>query len=221
MVVTMPRRRDVVAAALALVAARSGSVDAAQGTAHGRVLRSTAFPVGTITVAPRLAYVGSDSFVLYGLASAEIHVWVDADDGRVRRMVWVQFERYLPDNNDTYDYSDQPGRLKLGSHLFFNGVRFFNLAEDRQKWRSGSDYEHVLRLLEAPGLSLGPELAELALFRVDGPARRELMIICMEDLAAYGVSAAQLNGTDEAWRAARIASELRRRARAELTLDMK
>ena len=95
-------------------------------------------------------------------------------------------------------------RAKLGGHVFFNGVRFFNLDEDKPKWRPGSDYEHVLRLLESQGYVLGPEVMELALFRVDGTARRELMIIYLEDLQTQG------------WRAAEWIEELLRSKAIEL-----
>jgi hypothetical protein len=171
---------------------------------------------------PDLTYLGSEEFVLYDLAACEIHLWVDAPNKRVRRMYWVQFEGYLAGNTYTYDYSDLPGRLKLGSHVFFNGVRFFNLDADKLKWRPGSDYEHVLRLLDSRGYSLGPELMELALFRVDRAARKELMIIYLEDLAAQGMRAAELTeNKDGVRRADRIAADLRKRALAGFTMSLK
>jgi hypothetical protein len=193
-----------------------------QGEVIDRVLTSRAFPVGTITMGPNLTYAGSEEFILYGLAQCEIHLWVDAPGKRVRRMYWVQFERYLPSNTHTYDYADLPGRMKLGSQVFFNGVRFFNLDDDRKKWRSGSDYEHVLHLLESRGYSLPSELTELALFRVDRSARKELMIIYIEDLATQGLRAAELTETqDGSHRAEQVAAGLRKRAQSGLDLRMK
>ena len=204
-----------------MIALLSCSAQAAQAEVHDRVLTSRAFPVGTITIEPDLTYLGNEEFVLYGLAACEIHLWVDAPNKRVQRMYWVQFESYLATNSYTYDYSDLPGRLKLGSHVFFNGVRFFNLADDKRKWRPGSDYEHVLRMLEGRGYSLGPELMELALFRVDQAARRELMIIYIEDLATQGLRAAELTDTkDSASASGRIAEALRKRAVSGIAVKM-
>lgn len=218
----MTKRSHFVQAAVVLIALTSLNVQAAQGAVHGRVLSSKGFPAGTITMGPRLTYVGGEEFVLYDLATCEIHLWVDALNKRVRRMYWVQFESYLAGNTYTYDYSDLPGRLKLGPHVFFNGVRFFNLADDQRKWRPGSDYEHVLRLLESRGYSLGPELVELALFRVDRAARKELMIIYMEDLATQGLRATELTDSKDVHRRAdRIAADLRKRALSGIALNMK
>lgn len=215
-------RRFSIRIAAALIALVLCDVQAAQGDVVGRTLTSTAFPVGTITVGPHLTYVGSEEFVLYDVALCEIHLWVDAPNKRVKRLYWVQFEGYLSNNTYTYDYSDQPRRAKLGGHVFFNGVRFFNLDEDKPKWRPGSDYEHVLHLLESHGYVLGPEVMELALFRVDGTARRELMIIYLEDLQTRGWRAAELmdRGT-AAKQSDRVAAGLRKRGLSGIRLNIK
>ena len=49
-------------------------------------------------------------------------------------------------------------------------------------------------MLESRGYTLGPEVMELALFRVDGAARKELMIVYLEDLERQGFRAAELLG---------------------------
>jgi hypothetical protein len=215
-------RTHLVQAALALIALLSCDVRAFQGDVNDRVLTSRSFPVGTITMGPSLVYVGSEEFVLYDLATCEIHLWVDAPNKHVQRMYWVQFESYLANNSYTYSYSELPSRLKLGPHVFHNGVRFFNLDDDRKKWRPGSDYERVLGLLESHGYSVGSELMELALFLVDRTARRELMVIYMEDLAPLGISAAELSGSkDGRHRAERVAADLRKRALSGVILDVK
>ncbi len=50
-------------------------------------------------------YVGGQDFILYDVARAEQHFFVDADkQGRIKRMYWVQFEGYLPSNTNAYRY---------------------------------------------------------------------------------------------------------------------
>ena len=74
-------------------------------TVKDRVLTSTQLPAVKIEFAEPFKYAGGHSFVLYEVANAEQHFFVDADkDGRVKRMYWVQFEGYLPSNTHSYDY---------------------------------------------------------------------------------------------------------------------
>jgi hypothetical protein len=58
--------------------------------------------------------VGGHVFILYDVARAEQHFFVDADQaGLVKRLYWVQFEGYLPDNNHSYKYK-AARTVKLG-----------------------------------------------------------------------------------------------------------
>jgi len=72
----------------------------------GRVLTSKDIPAVQIEFDKAFKYAGAQSFVLYNVANAEQHFFVDADkDGRIRRFYWIQFEGYLPDNTHTYTYN--------------------------------------------------------------------------------------------------------------------
>ena len=54
---------------------------------------SPALPPVHITVDPALTYIGGPRFQLYGIAQAEQHLFVRADEQHtMRRLVWVQFE---------------------------------------------------------------------------------------------------------------------------------
>ena len=56
-------------------------------------------PALKLSVAPKFHYAGARRFILYGVAEAEIHLFVEADANKnVQRMYWVQFEGYLPSN---------------------------------------------------------------------------------------------------------------------------
>ena len=62
-------------------------------TVKGQVLTSTDMPAVKIEFDKAFKYIGRQSFLLYEVANAEQHFFVDADkDGRMKRFYWVQFE---------------------------------------------------------------------------------------------------------------------------------
>jgi hypothetical protein len=72
---------------------------------QGQVLTSSHDPAVQITFAPQFKYVGGQTFLLYGVAEAEQHLYVQArSNGQVQRFYWIQFEHYLPDNKQQYNY---------------------------------------------------------------------------------------------------------------------
>jgi len=87
-------------------------------TVTGRAITSTHDPAVRIEFNKGFGYVGGERFVLYRTADCELHLFVDANDkGNVRRMYWIQFEGYLPGNNDTYKYKSQ-------EHATIGGLEF-------------------------------------------------------------------------------------------------
>src|SRR5438105_4230147 len=74
-------------------------------TVEGNTLTSQSLPSARLTFAAPFRYVGAQRFVLYGVADAEQHFFVDADKaGHIRRLYWLQFEHFLPSNTDAYGY---------------------------------------------------------------------------------------------------------------------
>ncbi len=160
-----------------------------QALVERNVITSNGFPHGRITIDSSFTYVGTELFVLYDVASCEIHLFVEADNAkRVRRFYWVQFELYLPDNSKTYDYSPETLRVAISGYKSYVSQRAFNLEQSRSKWRRGSDVLAVYQLLERKGYSVGPELMRVRFGHLDSLARNELMIIYTESLDVYGVS---------------------------------
>ena len=147
---------------------------------------------------PRSAtHVGSERFDLYGVADAEVHLFVEPDAaGRMRRLWWVQFESYLPSRPElSYDYADGNRPIELG------GVRTWMRAgpvSTTGPMRPGSDREHVFGILKRAGIAIPPEVMNVRLVQMlDDPAgtgkgRRELMVIYSEDLALTGRTLADL-----------------------------
>ena len=171
--------------ALAALAAAAVACDTAAQTGRelglrrvdGRTIASPANPRATIEVADGFRYVGGQQFVLYGVANAEQHFFVDAAaDGTVRRLYWLQFEGYLPDNTSQYRYAS-PDVRRIGPFDFFVDV----LTTSPNPPRSGSDSEHMRDFLQQHGFKLTSSAGAVRFVHLtDATKRNELMIIYRE-----------------------------------------
>jgi len=161
---------------------------------QGRTLVSAERPAVRIEFDKAFEYAGAQSFILYDVAHAEQHFFVDADrEKRVRRLYWVQFEGYLPTNNHTYDYSKVKERLNLGGLDFVTDAVFANIAQVRAA-RPDSDGARARAFLEGKGYRFtGNDFAWRRLVHLTDETRRdELLIIYLEDLSRSGLTAADL-----------------------------
>ncbi|MGH9904134.1 MAG: hypothetical protein ACRD8U_00965, partial [Pyrinomonadaceae bacterium] len=137
-------------------------------------------------------FVGTQSFVLYDVANAEQHFFVDADiQARIKRLYWVQFEGYLPSNNNTYRY--KPTKLvNLGGFEFIADAYARNVKANPA--RADSDGARARAFLESKGYRMGDEvLSQRLVHLVDEAKRNELMIIYLEDLSPLALTAADLS----------------------------
>lgn len=162
-------------------------------TVSGQVLTSKDTPGVRLEFDQAFKYAGAQSFVLYSVANAEQHFFVDADkDGRVKRFYWIQFEGYLPTNTNSYNYKS-PKTVQAGGFDFFADVYARSLTGDMG--RPDSDGNRARAFLSAKGFKLaGTEVVYQRLVHlVDEAKRNELMIIYTEDLTETGLKAADLN----------------------------
>lgn len=158
----------------------------------GQVLTSTLMPAVRFEFDKDFKYVGNHSFVLYDVANAEQHFFVDADkEGRVKRLYWIQFEGYLPNNTHSYRY-------KVNKLVNIGGLDFIADAYARNikanPGRADSDGSRARAFLEAKGYRLASDevLSQRLVHLIDEAKRNELMIIYMEDLSGQGLTAADL-----------------------------
>lgn len=184
----------------------------------GQELISPSWPAVRLKFDAAFKYIGMTDFILYNVARAEQHFFVDADqDKRIRRLYWIQFEGYLPDNTNSYNYHS-PKKVNLG------GLEFFADAYARQIGTGGrpdSDGAKAQEFLKSQGYQLASDQVLMQrLVHLVGEARRnELMMIYMEDLSPLKLTAADLapNGKAAAqWE--EIAKGLLERATKGVTL---
>ena len=158
----------------------------------GQTLTSTHLPAVRIKFDKALKYVGNQSFVLYDVANAEQHFFVDADkQGRIKRMYWVQFEGYLPNNTHSYDYKSSSS-VDIGGLTFIGDAHARNISGNQG--RADSDGNRGRAFLEAKGYRMASNevLWQRLVHLVDEAKRNELMIIYLEDLSGMGLTAADL-----------------------------
>jgi hypothetical protein len=158
----------------------------------GQVLTSTEMPALSLKFDKEFMYVGSQTFILYEVARAEQHFFVDADEkGRIKRMYWVQFEGYLPSNTHTYRYKVNK-TAKIGGLEFIADAWARNTKDN--PGRGDSDGSRARTFLEKKGqrIASGDILAQRLVHLVDEQKRAELMVIYMEDLAAMKWTAKDL-----------------------------
>ncbi len=170
----------------------TGGVRAARTfDAKKRELISTALPAVRIKFGKDFKYIGGQSFILYDVANAEQHFFVDADkEGRIRRLYWVQFEGYLPGNNHTYNYKSDK-TANLGGYEFIADSLARTVEAAKAEQRPDSDGARARAFLENKGYRMASNelLWQRLVHMVDAGKRNELMIIYLEDLGGSGLLA--------------------------------
>lgn len=159
---------------------------------RGQILVSTQLPSVSLEFAKPFKYVGGHSFVLYEVANAEQHFFVDAEkDGRIKRMYWVQFEGYLPSNSHVYDYQATK-IVNIGGLEFIADAYARNLKAN--PGRPDSDGNRARAFLISKGYRLGSDdvLTQRLVHLADHEKRNELMIIYLEDLSPMKLTAVDL-----------------------------
>jgi len=159
---------------------------------EGQVLTSTALPAVRLQFDNKFKYVGNQSFILYDNARVEQHFFLDADEqGRIKRLYWVQFEGYLPNNTETYNYKVNK-TVNLGGLDFIADAYARNIKDG--SGRPGSDGSRARAFLESKGYRMASDdiISQRLVHLLGEPKRNELMIIYTEDLSAVKLTAADV-----------------------------
>ena len=158
--------------------------------AHNRVV-SAMQPNIRIDVDSSLSYVGSQRFILYGVAQAEQHLFVERRGGAVTRFLWIQFEEYLPSSNAVYDYSRSPVFKRFGRDFHVDGAL---RKTPRTETRPESDGARARALLREKGITLPEDVLYHRLVWLPTP-RSDVMLIYMESLESQKLRLAELQGS--------------------------
>ena len=138
----------------------------------GRVLVSDRTPAVRIEVAAGFAHLGRLRFVLADVARVEAFVFAAGGD-RGGRLLVVQFEGYLADNDHVYDYPlAEP--VVLGGRPFLTDAAVVALEPPP---RPTSDIGRVLDLVRARGYALPVRAAVRRFVHLPDAARRDELLI--------------------------------------------
>jgi len=162
-------------------------------TAKGQTLTSPELPKLQLKFDQAFKYAGGHSFILYDVARAEQHFFVDADkNGNVSRFYWVQFEGYLPSNTHRYNYSS-PKIVNIGGLDFFADV--YARKIDPKQGRPDSDGNRAREFLLSKGFKTASDevMMQRLVHLIDKDKRTELMIIYLEVLTPTGLTSADLD----------------------------
>ena len=171
----------------------SCQTDKALREVKGQVLSSKSTPAVELDFGKDFKYIGGHKFVLYDVANAEQHFFVDADkDGRVKRLYWVQFEGYLPSNTHTYDYKGSK-TVNIGGLDFIADSWARNLKTT--PGRPDGDGAKGRAFIESKGFKLASDdmISQRLLHYILPDRRNELMVIYMEDMSPLGLTAVDVN----------------------------
>jgi hypothetical protein len=153
------------------------------------VLDSRADPPMRVWVDPKMRYLGATSLEIKGLALAERHYWVAARDGQVRRTLVVQFEGFLPSNDETYRYR-LPDPVTMGGATWGSWIFCYSIARELVAEPSAESAD-TIRVLEAHGLGLETEQVMVRYARIVGDdSRNEVLVFYNEPLQPLGHSLA-------------------------------
>jgi predicted transcriptional regulator len=179
-------------------------------------------PAVEIRLPAAVRYVGTDRFVLTdprlgSFDDCELYAFVEPDTHRnIRKLYWVQFEAYLPNQPQLHHTYDSPRHVTLGGLDFYLDTWVSAAATAPTP---GSDEAYLQSLLASQRLRLDDSMSVRLVHLTDATRRKELMVIYAESLAPTGFSAAQLqeHGADHAKWAA-IEHGLIRRAEQSIAI---
>jgi hypothetical protein len=161
-------------------------------SAKGQTLTSPELPALKLKFDKAFKYAGGHTFILYDVARAEQHFYVDADkDGNVSRFYWIQFEGYLPSNTHSYNYRS-PKTVNIGGLDFFADV--YARKVDPKQGRPDSDGNRAREFLRSKGFKTASDevMMQRLVHLLDKEKRNELMIIYLEVLTPSGLTSADL-----------------------------
>ena len=139
----------------------------------GHVLTSIYLPSIRVRFAKRFKYIGSQRFILYDRARVEQVFFVDADNQRrIKRMYMVQFEGYLPIVNATYDYPVTKA-INLGEQTYIVDGESIPNVSAALKENPQSDVAHAASFLKSKGYRVSESIMFQRFVRLVDDAKRK------------------------------------------------
>ena len=158
---------------------------------EGNTITSKSDPPARVQLLNSPTYVGTDRWILYGMANCELHAFVQSDtEKKVQRLYWIQFESYLPTRPELRHKYDSP------RHTQISGLDFYVdtwVEPTSEHITPGSDVEHIHTLLQTHDYKLPSAMMSVRLVHLlDEQKSKELMFLYSEDVALTGLTVSEL-----------------------------
>jgi hypothetical protein len=179
------------------------------------VLHSPALPALDLSVDPSIPYLGSTELIIKNIARPERHHFADVRDGTVRRLFVVQFEGFLPDNDERYVYP-LPDPVELGGATWGSWVFAYSAHRDDP----APETTDTVAFLDERGIAFDDEQVMARYARILGDdARNEVLLFYHEPLRRLGhrLDTVSLDG-DLRTEYAAVGTDLKARARRAFRL---
>jgi len=155
----------------------------------GRVLTSTYLPPIRVRFDKKFKYIGSQKFILYDRAQVEQHFFVDADDQKlIKRMYMVQFEGYLPNVDAVYDYPAAK-TVDLGGLTYIVNTETISNVPAALSQDPKSDVARAGSFLAGKGYRISDSIMYQRFVRLlDEAKRNEFILLYIENAGAVATS---------------------------------
>ncbi len=150
---------------------------------EGRTVLSGGMPAVLIDVADDFAFLGRLQFILSGVARVDSFVFAAGEERDPGRLLTIQFEGYLADNDYTYDYSFAE-TVTLDDRILHTDTAVVDLTSLPPP---DSDMSRVLALARAKGYALPARAGvQRFVYLANEEKRHELLIVYAEGLDDAG-----------------------------------
>lgn len=185
----------------------------------GDTITSSRLPEVSLKVGRGFTYAGVFPFRIRDVAGGERHVWVDADEHkRIRRLFVLQFEGYNQGSGYTYDYKPR-NVTRLGAHDYNSNGFFYSDAEYARE-HPGNEAELTHRFVEAKGYTLDADQLLYRFYRglPDDGNKSEFLIFYIEPMADLGIKLEDVSENQDKEREKALLAKARERALEAFTI---
>jgi hypothetical protein len=165
--------------------------------AKGQKLSSEENPRVLLRFNKNFKYIGKQTFILFENSKVTQLYYAYASGNQVKAFYTVQFEEYLPEIDETYNYSIEDSLEMNGAFFLYGPV--FNEPNKTLNESRKSDVWHKYKYLQSKGFTLPDEVGGHRFVKVLGPARKkEMLIVYNEDIKLSNTTFAEINeGTEK------------------------
>ncbi len=152
---------------------------------NGNILTSKEFPNIQVQVDKAFQYLGKFQFTIHGMAKGERYVFAELKANKIKRLFIFQFEEFLPESTETYNYSFKDA-LDMGGYKFKQNTFAFSNQQSKNE-NPTNEGTLTADFLAGKGYLLEDELMASRFVTVpDAERKHELILFYIESIQDSG-----------------------------------